>query len=101
MRPLTWFLLGILILLCIAVSGCSSAPIKTPERITVVVEKYKPLPLWATAPIAKPMPADGTVGEALASEFSRGVIIDLLNCHRRLLAKLDKGEPVNPKECEL
>ena len=98
MRPLTWFLFGVLIVLCIAVSGCKSLP-KPPEKVYITVEKFKPLPLWATQPIAKPYASDGSVGAVLGSEFDRGTVIDLMNCHRLLLAKLDAGEPVDPKAC--
>ena len=91
----------LILLIAIALlSACKTLP-TVPEKITVVVEKYKPLPDWATKPLRKPMPADGTIGEIMASEFSRGVIIDLANCRARLLLKLDRGEAVDAKDCEL
>lgn len=88
-----------LILLCL-LAACQSVP-TVPKTVTVVVEKYKPLPDWATKPLRKPMPADGTIGEIMASEFSRGMIIDVANCRARLLLKLDRGEAVKPEDCEL
>lgn len=109
MRPLAWQFLRILVLLlggAVAIlfvsglSGCSSVP-KVPEKVTVVVEKYKPLPDWATDPLLKPLPWDGTVGAYLKSEDDRGNVIDLANCHRWLLKKLDAGETVSPKDCDL
>lgn len=107
MRPLMWQIIRIIVLLlggALAIvfvsglGGCSTVP-KVPEKVTVVVEKYKPLPEWATAPLVKPMPWDGTVGAYLKSEDERGNVIDLANCHRLLLRKLDAGEAVTPEEC--
>lgn len=79
-------------------TGCQTRP-NVPEQVTVVVEKFRPLPAWAKEPLPKPQPADGTVRERIRSEHARGVVIDLANCHRRLLARLDSGEAVDPKEC--
>jgi hypothetical protein len=92
--------LALLTVLLTAV-GCASRERlpEIPEQVTVVVEKYRPLPSWATEPLDKPQPADGTVGERVRSEHARGVVIDLANCHRRLLARLDKGEAVSDQEC--
>lgn len=79
-------------------AACQTTP-NVPEQVTVVVEKYRPLPAWATEPLEKPQPADGTVLERVRSEHARGVVIDLANCHRRLLAKLDRAESVGETEC--
>jgi hypothetical protein len=109
MRPLMWQILRILVLLLggalaiifvSSLGGCSSVP-KVPEKVTVVVEKYKRLPDWATKLLVKPMPWDGTVDAYLKSEDQRGNVIDLANCHRWLLKKLDAGETVSPEDCKL
>lgn len=96
--------MGVLIvLLCIlaalGLTGCATRAPNVPKQVTVVVEKFKPLPAWATDPLAKPEPADGTVGARLHSHEARGAVIDVANCHRLLLKKLDAGEAVDPKEC--
>ena len=81
-------------------SACTSVP-KVPEKVTVVVREYRPLPDWATKPYAKPLPIDGTVGAALESEAARGYLLDVLLCHRRLLTLLDQGQQVDAKACDL
>lgn len=87
------------IALCAALLGaCHSAP-TVPRTVTVVVEKFRPLPAWATDPLLKPEQVDGTVEARVVSEKARGVIIDLANCHRRLLLRLDRGEQVDATEC--
>jgi hypothetical protein len=81
-------------------AGCMSwRPVK-PVPVTVVVERDRPLPAWATSPLVKPMPVDGTVGARVKSNAQRGNVIDLANCHRSLLARLSKGEAVTGKECD-
>ena len=100
MRALTWFLASILILLLLfCMTGCTTVP-KVPEAVTVVVERYKPLPFWATEELAKPTRENSQVQSYLKSENARGEIIDYANCRSRLLIKLDKGEAVNKKDCE-
>lgn len=86
----------------LALAACQSAPKfpQVPEQVTVVVERYKPLPSWATEQLVKPEAASGKVGDRLRNEEARGGVIDVSNCHRRLLARLDKGEAVDKKECE-
>ena len=71
-----------------------------PETVTVVVTKYKPLPTWATDPLPLPQPKDDTVESHLKSENARGEIINLANCERLLLKKLDKGEKINKHDCD-
>jgi hypothetical protein len=90
---------GLLVLLAVVgLTGCATAP-NVPKQVIVTVEKFKPLPAWATDPLAKPEATDGSVGARVRSEAERGITIDLANCHRRLLKKLDAGETVDPKEC--
>lgn len=83
----------------LAVAGCTNARPATPEQVTVTVERYKPLPAWATDPLVKPEPVDDTVGARLRSHEARGGVIDVANCDRRLLKLLDQGAPVDPKAC--
>lgn len=99
MRPVTLIATMVLVPLLTAAS-CGTTRPQLPETVEIVVEKYRDLPTWATDPLPKPMPADGTVGARVMSEDARGHVIDLANCHRELLRKLDKGEQVDPKECE-
>lgn len=101
MRALTWILAIILaLLLFFCLTGCATVP-KVPETVTVVVERYKPLPDWATAPLEKPMPKNGQVQSHLASGNARGEIIDYANCRSMLLIKLDKGQTVDRADCEV
>lgn len=86
------------VLALLGLSGCATAP-NVPRQVIVTVEKFKPLPAWATDPLAKPEAADGSVGARVRSEAERGITIDLANCHRLLLKKLDAGETVDPKAC--
>lgn len=92
----------IFLLVCMTLmTGClEGVKPNIPEQVIVTVEKYKPLPTWATDQLIVPMPADGTVGARLETNNKRGLTLDIANCHRRLLAKLDRGETVNDKECD-
>lgn len=81
-----------------ALGGCATAP-KVPQQVIVTVERYKPLPAWATDPLPKPMPFDATVGARLHTNEARGGVIDIANCDRQLLKLLDAGTPVDPKVC--
>lgn len=102
MRPLTYLLASVLAaLLFFCMTGCATVAPKVPEAVTVIVERYKPLPNWATEQLPKPMPENGQVQSHLKSENARGEIIDYANCRSVLLVKLDKGEAVNKKDCEV
>jgi hypothetical protein len=68
--------------------------------VTVVVEKFKPLPEWATAQLPNAAPVDGTVRAVLLSNDQRAATIDYANCRSRLLVRLDKGEKHDLKECK-
>lgn len=81
-----------------ALAGCKTVP-DVPSVVHVPVETFRPLPSWATEALPKPVPVDGTVEARIRSEHARGTVIDLANCHRRLLARIDKGEAVDEKEC--
>jgi hypothetical protein len=99
LRHFCYFAIGFLVaVLAGLLTGCASTPI-VPETVTVVVEKMIPVPEWATKPIVKPLPSDGTVGATLVSDYAKGTVIDLMNCHRALLRKLGAGLPADPKEC--
>jgi hypothetical protein len=82
-------------------TACASGPPPIPKTVTVVVERYKPLPTWATKQVAKPMPATDMVGDRLTDENARGAVIDFCNCITGLLAKLDAGQPVKLDDCKL
>lgn len=84
----------------LCLSGCKTVP-NVPATVTVVVERYKPLPAWAIEPLEKPMPANSQVQSHLITGNARGEIIDFANCRSLLLIKLDKGEPVDRKDCEV
>lgn len=100
MRALTWILLTILaLLLLFCMTGCTTVP-TVPEKVTVIVERYKPLPAWATERLHKPVRADGRIESVLGNENARGEVIDFANCRSMLLAKLDKGEAADRKDCE-
>lgn len=93
---MTRWLLPLLVLA--ALSGCKTVP-NIPEVVRVPVETFRPLPSWATDPLPVPQPADGTVEARVRSHDARGAQLELVNCHRRLLARLDKGEAVDKREC--
>lgn len=99
MRTLT-IIATVLLAPLLTAASCGNTRPRLPEVVEVVVEKPKPIPSWATDELPKPKPADGTVGQRIKSEDARGHVIDLANCHRLLLRRLDKGEQVDPKECE-
>jgi hypothetical protein len=86
-------------LACFALVACTNARPTAPEQVAVVVERYKPLPAWATDPLVKPEPVDDTVGARLRSHEARGGVIDVANCDRLLLKQLDAGAAVDPKAC--
>jgi hypothetical protein len=93
-----------LIPLCalLAATGCQRFVAKPniPQTVTVVVEKFKPLPEWATAQLPNAAPVDGTVRALLLSNDQRAATIDYANCRARLLSRLDKGEKPDLKECK-
>jgi hypothetical protein len=93
-------IVGILVVLSFgALPGCASAPVM-PQTVTVVVEKFKPMPTWATATQAKPMLADGTVASHLRREDALDASFDYNACLRRLLASLDADKPVSASVCD-
>ena len=83
----------------LALGACRATVPAVPEKVEVVVEKLRPLPSWATEQYQVPVPANGTVAARLANEDAALGLVELLLCHRRLLARLDKGETVDPKVC--
>lgn len=83
----------------LVLGACRATVPAVPEKVEVVVEKLRPLPSWATEQYQVPVPANGTVGARLANEDAALGLVELLLCHRRLLARLDKGETVDPKVC--
>jgi hypothetical protein len=91
-----------LIALALALPGCQRFVAKpnSPQTVTVVVEKFKPLPEWATAQLPNAAPVDGTVRAVLLSNDQRAATIDYANCRARLLSRLDKGEKPDLRECK-
>jgi hypothetical protein len=89
------------ILITLALPGCQRFVAKpnVPQTVTVTVEKWRPLPLWALAPLPNAAPVDGTVRALLIANDQRAATLDYANCRSRLLARLDKGETVSTKEC--
>jgi hypothetical protein len=85
-------------LLMLALTSCAAVH-TIPATVMVPIEKFKPLPAWATDPLVKPAPADGTVGAHLKSEAERGAVIDYANCVRKLLKALDDNAGVDAKAC--
>lgn len=92
-------LILIALLPALGFTACERRP-NVPEQVTVVVERYKRLPAWATDPLPVPVRADDTVESYVRSDNARGTVIDIANCHRHLLAKLDLGEAVDKRECD-
>lgn len=92
----------VLIALIASMAGCASTPKvpEVPKVATVVIEKPKKLPDWATAILPNPQPENGTVGALETNRNARGFIIDYVNCRSLLLLRLDRGEAVDAKECE-
>lgn len=76
-------------------TACASGPV-VPKIVRVPVVQYRALPEWATAPLAVPAQAD-TVRQHLSREHALDSLLRRANCHRALLAKLDRGEDV--KDC--
>lgn len=73
---------------------------KAPEVVTKVVERYRPLPDWALRLLPEDAPRQNTVDEAKRLASDRLSTIQAENCRKRLLARLDRGEAVNPKACD-
>ncbi len=89
-------------LILLSLLGCQRFVSKpnVPQTVTAVVEKWRPLPLWALAPLPNAAPVDGTVRALLIANDQRAATLDYANCRTRLLARLDKGETPDPKECK-
>jgi hypothetical protein len=92
----------VLALILLALVGCQRFVSKpnVPQTVTVTVEKWRPLPLWATAQLPNSPPVDGTVGALWHTNEQRAATLDYANCRSRLLARLDKGETPDVKECK-
>jgi len=86
-------------LFLLLLTGCASAPV-IPETVTVTVEKFKPLPDWATAPAVKPALKDGKISSHLSREHALDAYFDYTECIKRLTRAFDDGTPVNIKECK-
>ena len=91
----------LLVLICVMITGCFwNTKDDLPKETIITVEKFKPLPSWATEQYQIPQPTDGTVGARAVSHEERGWLLETLLCHRHLLTLLDKGEKADAKECD-
>lgn len=92
----------IAVLTMMVVAGCkTTCPIpEQPKVVRVPVDRYIPLPAWATKPLPVDAPKANTPEEAVRLASSRLETIRLANCRAALLRKLEAGEKANPKECE-
>ena len=88
------------IALLLALSACAQAPVKMPEKVYITVEKFKALPPWALAPVPNEAPKDSLVESLVQANNTRASTLDIVNCRIALLGKLDRGEVVNPKDCD-
>jgi hypothetical protein len=87
-------------MLCLLLlAGCNTIPTQ-PKIVEVPVERYRPLPDWATTERPVPQAKDGRVISRLANEHERGLENELSNCHRRLLKQLDNNQAVDPRSCD-
>ena len=73
--------------------------VQPPQVVTKVVERFRPLPSWATEQLPNKPPANGTVEALKDANNARADTIDLANCQRRLLVRIEKGETVDAKTC--
>jgi hypothetical protein len=80
--------------------GCASNPPRLPKTVEVVVERYRPLPEWATEQRAVPALESSTVEGHLKRENRLEGEAELSNCHRQLLKQLDENKVVNPRDCD-
>lgn len=91
----------VLILTALMLAGCPLAQtVRPPKVVTVTVTEHEKLPSWATDPLPRPHRANDTVGEHLRNETAQDAVLDLADCHRLLLRRMDAGEKVNSKECD-
>lgn len=95
---------AVALMLAVFLAGCASlrpCPVpQAPKTVTVTVEKFRPWPEWALRSLPEDAPRMNTVEEAKRLASARLSTIQAENCRKRLLAKLDRGEPVDAKECE-
>lgn len=84
-----------------ALTACKSAPPPVPVPPTVVtVTVEKPwIPDWMLTLLPEDAPRENTVGEAKRLANSRLTTIQIENCRKRLAAKVNRGEKVDPAEC--
>lgn len=89
----------VMLVVVLGLAACQTIP-NVPEQVTVTVTKLTPIPSWATDPLPVAKRRNETVGEHLRVEDANtGMLGGVANCHRRLLARLNAGEKVDPKEC--
>jgi len=94
----------VLALILIAlVSGCGTTRPRSlppaPKVVTVTVEKLW-IPEWLLELLPEDAPKQNTVEEAKRLANTRLSTIQAENCRKRLGAKVNRGERVDPKVCE-
>lgn len=99
---------SVLSLAVLMLAACSRYPARTvikpdtplPQTVAVTVTEWRPVPTWAIEPVQVPPRQNDTVGEHLRHEHALEQATKLMNCHRRLLRRLNAGETPERKECE-
>lgn len=95
----------VLILAALMLAGCAGKTvvkpsIPMPTTTTVTVTEWRDVPSWATEPVAVEPRRNDSVVEHLRHEHALEQAVKLMNCHRRLLRRLNQGETPDRKECE-
>lgn len=95
----------VLILATLLLAGCPLEQVvrsdaRPPKIATVTVTEHEKTPSWATDDLLIPHRTDDSVGAHLRNEDAQDAVLELAQCHRRLLRRMDAGEKVNPKECK-
>lgn len=95
-----------LIPLAAALAACSARKtvvkpsVAMPTTTTVTVTEWRDVPGWATEPVMVAPRRNDSVVEHLRHEHALEQAVKLMNCHRRLLRRLNAGETPERKECE-
>lgn len=95
MRTLASLILSALVAAC---ATTPPPPPQAPKVVTVTVEKLW-IPDWLLVLLPEDAPRENTVEEAKRLANARLSTIQAENCRKRLAAKVNRGEKVDPKEC--
>ncbi|HHA2858123.1 TPA: hypothetical protein ACOFDH_000496 [Stenotrophomonas maltophilia] len=96
MRTLAALMCATLLAACATTPPPAPVP---PKVVTVTVEKPW-IPDWMLVVLPEDAPRQNTVQEAKRLANDRLSTIQAENCRKRLGAKVNRGEKVDPKECE-